>query len=348
MMGFMQRNIFNDYILINDTSIIYSTLPGKPNLAFSRFMVLALIILGLPFIKLKVMSATEQLTSGILISSAISLFLGTSFIFLFIFFASNAQWYINQNETRLKDLSKEINDSLNTEINSAWHQLKSYDEKAFGITKSIDPMASVSNILNNDTLKPVSYPYFDYAFWIDNTGMQNGILTPMANVDKPSNLASREYFKKPDEWILPGNDTCRFRMESIVSVTSGIVKVALSKKSDKENMVIAMTGRFYSIIEPLLPKDYKFCIIDRSGLVWFHSDNLRNLQENFITECSEDKSLLAAIYANATTTLEVNYYDEPYRIYIKPLTPMPLYLVTMFDKQAEYAYHLINKVPERL
>ena len=430
MTDFMQRNIFSDYILIVDSTIVYSTLPNKPNMAFDElgsskakvdesgsgkatssgniefttkskigqavikgvttydisisnneyklfncqmlvdkkswyicglvkseiinqskkgmapwvviliFMVLSLIILGLPFIKLKVMSPTEQLTSGNLLNSAISLFLGTSFIILFIFFVTNAYWNRNQNELRLQNLAAEINDSLNTEIANAWNQLDTYDKNGVAITKSGEPLPECAKILMKNPLKPYNYPYFDYAFWMDTTGLQTGELTPFPKVEKPSNFSTRDYFKKPDEWILPGRENKRFRIESIVSKTSGIVKVALSKRSAIDHMVIAMTGRFYSIIEPIIPQDYKFCIIDRNGLVWFHSDKLRNLQENFLTECSDDNSLSAVIYANATRTLDLNYYDEPYRIHIKPLSPMPLYLVTMFDKKAEYAYQV--------
>ena len=430
MTDYMQRNIFNDYILIVDSTIVYSTLPNKPNLAFDEhggvkaksdesgsdkessvgnldltirskvghavikgvttfdvnisnnqyklfncqmqvekrswyicglvksetinqskkgmapwvviliFMILSLIILGLPFIKLNVMSPTEQLSSGTLLNSAISMFLGAGFIILFIFFGTNAYWNRNQNETKLKNLAIEIKDSLNTEIDSAWNQLKTYDKIGLEQTNLDGTLPERAKILMKNTLQPDSYPYFDYAFWMDTTGLQQGEITPFPKNDKPSNFARRDYFKKPDEWILPDDANSRFRIESIVSKTSGVVKVALSKRSDIKNKVIALTGRFYSIIEPIIPEDYKFCIIDRNGLVWFHSDKLRNLQENFITECGEDKSLSAVIYANATKTLDVNYYDEPYRIHIKPLTPMPLYLVTMFDKQTEYAYQV--------
>ena len=430
MTSIMQRNIFNEYILIVDDTIIFSTLPGKPTLAFNEkgssqtkgdeissekaisvgnidlasrskieqatirgvttydvsisnnqyklficqmqvdnktwhlcglvntelinqskkgtapwililvFMILALIILGLPFIKLKVMSHTEQLTSDNLLYASISLFLGSCFVVLFIFFGSNAYWYRNQNKDRLKDLALEINDSLNTEIKSAWSQLHQYDQIGLIETKLGQPLPEGSSVLGNKSLNPESYQYFDYSFWMDTTGYQMGVLTPFTVRDNPTKLPNRDYFKKPDEWILPGNADERFRMESIVSVTSGVFKVALSKRSEINNMVIAMTVRFHSIIEPILPKDFKFCIIDGNGLVWFHSDKLRNLQENFITECNWDKSLLAAIYANANATLEVDYYDEPYRINVKPLAPMPLYLVTMYDKQAEYAYQV--------
>ena len=311
------------------------------------FMLLSFIILGLPFIKLKVISTTEQLTSGTLLNAAISLFIGTSFIMLFIFFGSNFYWKKNQNETRLKDLADEINKSLNTEIETAYTQLENYDNTILANTKQVKDLPLSGNILKFNLGAryeyPTFYPYFDKVFWMDSTGAQKGGLTPFATKDNPSNYKSRAYFKNAGEWILPGKETERFRIESIVSRTSGDVKVALSKKSVK-NMVTVMTSRFYSIIQPIIPQDYRFCIIDKNGKVWFHSDKLRNLQENFITECRNDESLLAAIFANTTAMLDVSYYDEPYQIYIKPLSPMPLYLVTMYDQHTEYAYQVQGMV----
>jgi len=431
MTGLIQQNIFDEFILIVDSSIFYSSLPNKPNIAIIEqvrnqakgdesgsaiemstgyidlvnnrktstaaisgvttydinlsnqayklficqvevenktwhlgglvktglinqskkemapwigiaiFMVLSLIILGLPFIKLKVMSPTEQLTSGTLLNTAISLFLGTSFIMLFIFFGSNFYWKKSQNETRLKDLAEAIHKSLNTELDDAFNQLKCYDD--LFLAKSVENLPLSADILRcNLEAKykyPKSYPYFDYVFWMDTIGDQKGGLTPFVRKDDPSNYKSRAYFKYAGDWKLPAKESERFRIESIVSRTSGDVKVALSKRS-YFNMVTVMTGRFYSIIQPIIPEDFKFCIIDKSGLVWFHSDKLRNMQENFKTECNNDESLSAAIFANTDKILDVNYYDEPYHIYIKTLSPMPLYLVTMYDKHAEYAYQV--------
>ena len=312
-----------------------------PWIVILMLMVLGLIILGLPFIKLKVMSPTEQLSSNTLINFGVSLFLITSFTFWFIFFVSNAFWYDRQSETRLKDLAIEINTSLNSEINRVYGQLCFYDSIA---NKSGAPLPSNQDILMPNHLKPVCYPYFDYAFWMDSTGYQRGILTPFSVKEKESRLDKRDYFKMPDDWQFPNNDKHRFRMESIVSVTSGVSKVALSKRSELNNTVIAITGRFYSIIEPLLSRDYKFCILDGKGMVWFHSDKQRNMQENLISECNQDKNISAAIFSNATMTLDVNYYDEPYRIHIVPLSPIPLYLVTMFDKKKEYNYQIQSLV----
>ena len=267
MSGFVKREIFNQYILIIDNNVVYTTLPGKPVLTFNNseksqpsgnentstnenligiinlssasksgpavingvtayeinissnqykmfvcqvqvenkawyicglmekekinqakralapwivilmLMILGMIIFGLPFIKLKVMSPTEQLSSSILINFGVSLYLITGFTFWFILFVSNAFWYDRQNETRLQDLSNEISISLNAEISSVYDQLCYYDSIAY---KFEAPLPSRADILTANPYKPTYYPYFDYSFWIDSTGYQIGILSPFS------------------------------------------------------------------------------------------------------------------------------------------------------------------------
>src|SRR5674476_1435906 len=175
--------------LVKSETINQSKKGMAPWVVILIFMILSLIILGLPFIKLNVMSPTEQLSSGTLLNSAISMFLGAGFIILFIFFGTNAYWNRNQNETKLKNLAIEIKDSLNTEIDSAWNQLKTYDKIGLEQTNLDGTLPERAKILMKNTLQPDSYPYFDYAFWLDTTGLQQGEITPFPKNDKPSNLS---------------------------------------------------------------------------------------------------------------------------------------------------------------
>jgi hypothetical protein len=94
-----------------------------PGLIVIVFMILSLIVLGLPFIQLKVITPTEQLNQGAMINAAISVFLGACFVFIFLFFQGNVYWRKKQNEHRLKEFAKEISDSLNNEIKAAWKQI---------------------------------------------------------------------------------------------------------------------------------------------------------------------------------------------------------------------------------
>jgi hypothetical protein len=194
----------------------------------------------------------------------------------------------------------------------------------------------------NDTLKPKLYKYYDYVFWMPKAGKERGLqivnFTTFSKLGEASTLSHRDYFSKADEWIYPHDSTQRFRMESVVSVSSGIAKVAISRPSVSEDHVVAMTGQFHSVIEPIVPAGFKFCITYGDGKVWFHSEKGRNMVENILEVSRQNKHLQAALYAGASDIINLNYYDEPHRAFIRPVEGLPLYIVTLYDKQVEYSY----------
>lgn len=329
-------------------------------------LLLVFTILALPIVKLKVMTKTESLGTSTLIYSVLSVVLGCALIILFLFTAFYKYSQNQQTNKHLVELSNSIQNSFLGEVCSAYNQLKEY-EKHFDVIEDLiaDSLANQSNcvsmginiLADNNIIKPSVYPFADYYFWMDENGMQQVYLTPFNYYGTMSDLKSRDYFNKKDEWFFPGSDTAKFRIESIVSVSSGSHKVALSKKSNvkkntyvKQNItnkcicerkdekrlpVAAISSRFYSIIDPIIPYNYSFCIIDKSGKVWFHANKTLNLKENFIDECENSTYLQAALYRDLSKTMDVNYYNQSHRIYITPIKTLPLYLVTMYNKNGD-------------
>ena len=322
-----------------------------PGLVVIIFMILSITILGLPFIQLKTISPTETLKQGAMINAAISVFLGACFIFIFIFFQGNVYWRKKQNEYRLISFAEEVEKKFVDEIHQAWQQLQVFDDS---LKADIDRKPSKEKfVFDKDrilvTEPDLHYPYFDYVFWMPKSGQNRGQqvvrYTTFARLGEPSNLVHRDYFNKADEWILPpravdidSSHEHRFRMESLVSVSSGIAKAAISRLSSFPNVVVAMTGQFNSVIETLVPAGFKFCIIDSDGKVWFHSEKGRNNNENLPDVSKQNKYLHAAIYAGASDIIQLNYYDEPHRAFIQPVSNLPLFIVTLYDKQFEYSY----------
>jgi len=309
-------------------------------------VILILILLGLPLIKLKVISKSEQLGTSSITNSALSILLGSSVITLFIL--SIAQYTGNERNTntRLESFSDTVYNSLITEINDAFHQLIDYDvvhdHFNFDDKSRYSKGPVIPDILNmpHDSISyPRDYIYADYLFWLNDNGKQSAYLTPFNSVGSLSDLKNRDYFKKKDEWFLPSDSTKKFRLESIVSITSGNHKVAISTSSRvKDNPVVALSSRFYSLIDPLVPRNFGFCIVDESGKVWFHSNKNRNLMENFISECNDDSEIKSAIYSRSNTHISVKYYNEPHRIYIRPIEKLPLYLVTFYNSNADTSF----------
>jgi hypothetical protein len=296
-------------------------------------LALLLIMLSLPFLKLKVMSRTEMIGTGTVVLSGIAFILGTSFLVFFLFFQATNVERIRERKDNLTALSDSISAKFESELDSCYLQLDEAENNKKDTLKN--------NILRDTfTWNPKYYPFFDYIFWLDATGMTTAQITPFSENEPFLNYSFRDYFKYHKEWFWhdTSNSIKKFRLVSMVSVTSGDYKTAISRPSEaKDNTVIVMTGRFYALIDPILPSGYKFCIIDKSGKVWFHSNKYQNLAENFIRECNDSRSLKAVLYADMAESINVNYYNNPHRIYIKPLESVPLYLVTMYDLRLEYA-----------
>lgn len=311
-------------------------------------LLLLMIVLCLPFVKLKVMSRTEMLGTGTIVYSGIAFLLGATFLVHFLFFQAFNLARVRENDEKLKDFSDEIKNSLSGEMKLIYKQLFDADNSFTDYFRN-DTEKSMTDILSDHTIWKIDhYSFFDYIIWLDSSGMAITQITPFSVKEKLLNYSYRDYFRFKDEWYWPdtvyGNDN-KFMMGPIVSVTSGDYKASFSRPSHKLNIsgdtitdnVIVMTGRFYSLIDPILPKGYKFCIIDKSGKVWFHSNKYQNQAENFIRECNDNRLLKAALYSEVSKSMNVNYYNYPHRIHLEPLSNLPLYQVTMYDLRLDYS-----------
>ena len=310
-------------------------------------LLLILIVLGLPLVKLKVISKTEHLKTGTIINSALSILFGAAVLALISLYISQNTSHLKNTDIRLKQLSDTIESSFTEEITNAYAQLEEFDSHHKELVpdsfKVTDTQSIFDEILDRgeDSLGfPSIYPFSDYIFWMNNKGVQTAYFTPFFDEKgEMTNLSSRDYFKHKDEWFFPPDTTKKFRLQSIFSITSGNHKVALSTSTaDPDNPVVALSSQFYSLIDPIIPKNYGYCIIDESGEVWFHSNKERNLMENFISECNDNKYLKAAIYNRTSKPIYTNYYNKPHRVYIHALNHLPLYLITFYNRDNETSF----------
>ena len=323
--------------LIDSSKFNASIRSIEPWIILTLSMLLIFIILGLPVIKLMVLSKTEQLDTRNIIDYALFVMLGGAFLTVFVSFLSQDNIIKHENDQKLKMLSDTIYNSFVNEMDSAYKQIDHYDLIYADIFNKERPDRIIQNIIDNkDSIYyPSIYPFGDYYFCTDAEGMQIAYLTPFNKKIRLTDLSSRDYVKKKDEWFFPGTDNKKFRLQSIVSVNSGVMKAAIAKKGiTDERAVVAISTRMYSIINTLLPMDYSYCIIDKTGKVWFHANPQLNLRENFLEESSDNKYLKAAMYANISKALNINYDNSQYRIHIRPIDKLPLYLIVMYNKKS--------------
>jgi hypothetical protein len=185
------------------------------------------------------------------------------------------------------------------------------------------------------------YNLFKLVFWMEGSGDQILVFSTRKTSGGLDNLSHRAYFKEAGGWNLDEEGKKKIMLESISSISSGEKLAAVSMKSyasiddgspwGKKAEVIAMTTQLTSVIDAVMLPGYGFCIIDKNGRVWFHSDPGKNLQEDFIKETGEASALKDAIKKKQERLMKLSYQAKDHRCLVTPMTPLPLFLVTFHD-----------------
>ena len=69
-----------------------------------------------------------------------------------------------------------------------------------------------------------------------------------------------------------------------------------------------------------------------NGRVMFHSDDRRNLIEQFFLETDMDRRLRSVVAARRAELMDLRYWGRDYRAFAVPLTGFPWTLVTFYEK----------------
>ena len=326
------------------------------------FMVFAIFLLGIPLLKLFLMSTFERLDIGDVVLTSLSIALGIIALVLFSLFIFQANNDRNCTRKNLETFARQIEKKFTEELTDVCKQLEIYDSSPVLVEYNLESGDNYTNILTNPPMAPApgpregsgnneqsamvrilnsNYDLFKVLFWVDNNGQQVLQFTTRKYGGRLINVGSRKYFQEAGNWQLPGEPNIRFMLQSITSMTSGEKMAAISMKSNLtftnsqglpvKPEVVAMTTLLTSLIDTIMPPGYGFCIIDGTGEVWFHSSTQRNLQENFIREVENNTALISAVKSSQAKYLELDYQNMTHKCYIKPIPDIPLYIVTFYD-----------------
>jgi hypothetical protein len=305
-----------------------------------------ILVLGYPFIKLRVMSPGERLQPGDAFFCTFSLVTGS---FLLILLTLSGYVYSEpesiQYRRQLLQLADSLSGAFSNELNQAWLQLDHYRTRT-----DPDSTKRITARLNHPNY-PAYYPYFDHVYTVDYAGNRRETFNT-DRFDKPFvQVADREYFKRILDgatWNLGTAGSPRpCVLEPIFNRLTGENTAVLSIPyhtgqpakpyawGDPLRPVLAMVMKPHSVLHPVLPSGYGFCIMDGQGRVWFHSQPRKNLQEQFVKECGEDRELQAALNGNAEHYMELTYHGQQCLAYGMPLPKVPLYLV-VFHQEDHY------------
>lgn len=250
-------------------------------------------------------------------------------------------------DSNLKDVAHSIDEHVGKEIKRALLVMRSVGaspmlkRQALPLHESIPCDETPENkatpatldLLRNAGMEVSDYPYFRRLFVYDNLGFERYLWTVDSQLPNPLRSCDRPYFEgvqRNDLWYLTeeGLPGTPFRVDPIYSKTTGeyLAGIARPYKLQPEKRpaidgVMAMFTPMMSLINPVLPPDYGFAIIDPSGGVLFHSDSTKNGRENFFDQLQDSRALRAAVTARRPTTrgLTAQYLDDDYSLFATPL-----------------------------
>lgn len=334
---------------------------------------LTLIILAMPLLKLQIMNVQEQLHIRDIVFSIASVLIGPAvfivFVYTFIVFwrGNNIPEAVRHN---LKELSYSLENNFNEEIEVIAKQMKDLrvnylngeparitdlkklvnaermKELAAGelaYNPKIEPLEDYymgSDALNSS--KSWDFEHFNYIFWADNKARSRVQLSTFIRPSYGQNLSHRKYLtnileNKPTTFT--GKDsTYQIAIESIKSVNDGTYEVGIGMPTDCNGCmlpVIATSAKLSSVMDVVLEEGYGFCILDKDGNTLFHSNKMKNLNENFI---EETQGAFDNVIGSGTDEFEtVNYNGKKQAVYFRPIQSMPdYYIATFINTQVFY------------
>ena len=305
-----------------------------------------LLMVGMPLLKLVLMNAVERLHRYNVLLTGLSVILVTLLIVLSFLIIYNLGYGVNRTDQNLKDLSEEISDKFKDEITTSYKQLAVFENAlSYSLLSKMDiPSNKLDSLINDDNFKNAkdsvfaanSNIQFNEVFWMNNSGMQM-IQYTLDNIESPLILLKdRSYFQQVinDRLWRHSKIDAPFYLQSLVSWTSGDHEIAISKKGENSLLpVAAITSKFKSVIDAILPMGYGFSIISPDGKVLIHSESDKNLQENFLEESEYNADLRTAIYGAVELNTNLDYLGRKHRAHIVPMDGMPLYLIVYYDME---------------
>ena len=134
----------------------------------------------------------------------------------------------------------------------------------------------------------------------------------------------------------PGSDSGSsfdYCLEMVKTKNTGENAAVIATRVPDSLWVSSLDTRLLSLMGPVLPAGYGYAVIDSSGQVLFHSDEVKNLEEQFFAECENDRRLRAAVLSRMDRPIDTNYLGKGHRMYVSALAGTPWTLIVFADKQ---------------
>ncbi|PYT08018.1 MAG: hypothetical protein DMF60_05855 [Acidobacteria bacterium] len=336
------------------------------------FMFLAVLAaLSWPLLKLRLMGPKDRLRRSDFALTMFSALLGTALLAFLLVDVYTYVSLEKDLDTQLKNLAAGIRSNFQEELGSVVTQLWRFDEqlttlaskersgaladfhastlpevpKAPVAAKKVPgkkaPEKKVSEfkdlLAGTVDWKTAPYPYFNSVIWADDSGLQRIKWTTRPETTAFVPVSGRSYFTKArdgDMWTLghEGRDF-KYAFEPVHSKNTGENVAIVSTRVPNSKWVASIDTRLASLMGTVLPSGHGFAVINSTGDVLFHSDEVNNLEEQFFEECDNDRLLRAAVLARASEYINAPYLGKGHRLFVSPMPGTPWMLVVFRDKQ---------------
>jgi hypothetical protein len=330
--------------------------------------VVLLAVLSWPLLKLKLMGPKDRLRRADLGLTMLSALLGTALV---TFILLDVHTYLSLEHTldlNLEQLSGKIKANFQEEIAGALAQLRELNAKITtlaqeeksgalkelgdsikqsGILPPASPTPALSSKLNifADGIDWVSapYPYFNTATWTDPTGHQRIKWTTQPDTTAFVDVSLRQFFQNAKNgtlWLNRDKSNLDYSLEMVKLRTTGLNAAIIATRMPGSSWISNLDTRLLSLMGTVLPAGYGYAVIDSNGQVQFHSDEVKNLEEQFFAECENDRRLRAAVLARTERFIHTTYLGKGHRLYVSALPGTPWMLVVFRDKEIARTIHL--------
>lgn len=214
---------------------------------------------------------------------------------------------------------------------------------------------SRAKLLTLKGLRLSDYPYFERIFWADNQGNQHVKWDVASQSTSATYVGDRPYFVETMgnrlwQFADQTDSTRRFRLDSVFSRNTGEYRAVVSRRAQRaalcgevELSVLSLVTPLLSLIDPIMPPDYGFAMVDESGEVLFHSTSAKNRQERLIDEVDDPSDLRVALFARQGKFLTARYLGFEHRLFVTPLVRIresPWSLIVFHNLSEGAAQHL--------
>jgi len=297
-------------------------------------IIFLLLLISLPVLKFYIMDSNEQVRIKEVLFFGISVFLSAAFITLMIIQFLLWKGEEKRVQDNLVSIGNQIRKQFSSELRSAYQTMEDVNKAISIDTLHPDASIQVRNYLRAHNTDPSRYYHFDRISWIDDKGEQR-VKAELHSKPVYTNVQARKYFKVFQQGIpyyLPGDPSKRFGWEPLNSWTNGDFNITVSMQNPTYTMALAT--KMHSLLKVILPVGYGYCIIDEQGNVQVHSDQNRNLRENFFRKVAPPEKLRGAVASRQFRVVnDVIAYGKLQMMAVQPLQPnMPFHIITFYDK----------------